>query len=76
MNCHRFFRKVWCEYASITSVNQHFNEWKLSACQFNMYTKSIWCGDNPKTSVYYMNDYVTKSALAFHEIFAVAQTGE
>ena len=51
----------------------NFNEWTIAACRSNMDIKFIWSGNNAKTLVYYITDYVTKSALAFHDMFALAQ---
>lgn len=53
----------------------NFNEWLISACRSNMDIKFIWCGTDAKALVYYITDYVTKSSLAFHDMFALAQQG-
>ncbi|CAF4162915.1 unnamed protein product, partial [Rotaria magnacalcarata] len=37
--------------------------------------KFIWSGNDAKALVYYITDYVTKSTLAFHDMFALAQQG-
>ena len=53
----------------------NFNEWLLSACRSNMDIKFIWSGNDAKALVYYITDYVTKSTLAFYDMFALAQQG-
>lgn len=53
----------------------NFNEWLISACRSNMDIKFIWSGNDAKALVYYITDYVTKSTLAFHDMFALAQQG-
>ncbi|CAF3982187.1 unnamed protein product [Rotaria sp. Silwood1] len=53
----------------------NFNEWLLTACRSNMGIKFIWSGNDAKALVYYMTDYVTKSTLAFYDMFALAQQG-
>ena len=53
----------------------NFNEWLISACRSNMDIKFIWTGSDAKALVYYITDYVTKSSLAFHDMFALAQPG-
>ncbi|CAF4642289.1 unnamed protein product, partial [Rotaria socialis] len=53
----------------------NFNEWLKSACRFNMDIKFIRSGNDAKALVYYITDYVTKSTLAFHDMFALAQQG-
>ncbi len=53
----------------------NFNEWLISACRSNMDIKFIWSGNDAKALVYYITDYVTKSNLAFHDMFALAQEG-
>lgn len=53
----------------------NFNEWIISACRSNMDIKFIWSGNDAKALVYYITDYVTKSTLAFHDMFALAQQG-
>lgn len=53
----------------------NFNEWLISACRSNMDIKFIWSGTDAKALVYYITDYVTKSSLAFHDMFALAQQG-
>lgn len=53
----------------------NFNELLLSACRSNMDIKFIWSGNDAKALVYYITDYVTKSTLAFHDMFAIAQQG-
>jgi hypothetical protein len=52
-----------------------FNEWIISACRSNMDIKFIWTGNDAKALVYYITDYVTKSSLAFYDMFALAQQG-
>ena len=37
--------------------------------------KFNWSGNDAKALVYYITDYVTKSALAFYDMFALAQQG-
>ena len=37
--------------------------------------KFIWTGSDAKALVYYITDYVTKSSLAFYDMFALAQQG-
>ncbi|CAF4660349.1 unnamed protein product, partial [Rotaria magnacalcarata] len=37
--------------------------------------KFIWSGNDAKALVYYITDYVTKSTLAFHDMFSLAQQG-
>ena len=37
--------------------------------------KFIWSGSDAKALVYYITDYVTMSALAFYDMFALAQEG-
>ena len=37
--------------------------------------KFIWSGNDAKALVYYITDYVTKSVLAFYDMFALAQQG-
>ncbi|CAM4822210.1 unnamed protein product [Rotaria magnacalcarata] len=51
----------------------NFNEWLISACRSNMDIKFIWTGNDAKALVYYITDYVTKSSLAFYDMFALAQ---
>ena len=51
----------------------NFNEWIIAACRSNMDIKFIWSGNNAKALVYYITDYVTKSAPTFHDMFALAQ---
>ena len=51
------------------------NEWLISACRSNMDIKFIWTGSDAKALVYYITDYVTKSSLAFYDMFALAQQG-
>ena len=53
----------------------NFNEWIMSACRSNMDIKFIWSGNDAKALVYYITDYVTKSSLAFHDMFALTQQG-
>ncbi|CAF4251337.1 unnamed protein product [Rotaria socialis] len=53
----------------------NFNEWLISACRSNMDIKFIWTGNDAKALVYYITDYVTKSSLAFYDMFALAQKG-
>ncbi|CAF1021874.1 unnamed protein product, partial [Rotaria magnacalcarata] len=53
----------------------NFNEWLISACRSNMDIKFIWSGNDAKALVYYITDYVTKSTLAFHDRFTLAQQG-
>ncbi|CAF1357094.1 unnamed protein product, partial [Adineta steineri] len=53
----------------------NFNEWLISACRSNMDIKFIWTGNDAKALVYYITDYVTKSSLAFYDMFALAQQG-
>ncbi|CAF1426777.1 unnamed protein product [Rotaria magnacalcarata] len=53
----------------------NFNEWLISACRSNMDIQLIWSGNDAKALVYYITDYVTKSTLAFHDMFALAQQG-
>lgn len=53
----------------------NFNEWLLSACRSNMDIKFIWSGNDAKALVYYITDYVTKSSLAFYDMFSLAQEG-
>ena len=53
----------------------NFNEWLISACRSNMDIKFIWTGSDAKALVYYITDYVTKSSLAFYDMFALAQQG-
>lgn len=53
----------------------NYNEWLLSACRSNMDIKFIWSGNDAKALVYYITDYVTKSTLAFYDMFALAQQG-
>ncbi|CAF4546951.1 unnamed protein product, partial [Rotaria magnacalcarata] len=53
----------------------NFNEWVISACRCNMDIKFIWTGSDAKALVYYIADYVTKSSLAFYDMFALAQRG-
>ncbi|CAF5058209.1 unnamed protein product, partial [Rotaria magnacalcarata] len=53
----------------------NFNEWVISACRCNMDIKFIWTGSDAKALVYYITDYVTKSSLAFYDMFALAQQG-
>ncbi|CAF3114559.1 unnamed protein product [Rotaria sp. Silwood2] len=53
----------------------NFNEWLITACRSNMDIKFIWSGNDAKALVYYITDYVTKSTLAFHDMFALAQQG-
>ena len=50
-----------------------FNEWIISACRSNMDIKFIWTGSDAKALVYYITDYVTKSNLAFYDMYALAQ---
>ncbi|CAF4702850.1 unnamed protein product, partial [Rotaria sp. Silwood2] len=49
--------------------------WIISACRSNMDIKFIWIGNDAKALVYYITDYVTKSSLAFYDMFALAQQG-
>ena len=51
----------------------NFNEWLITACRCNMDIKFIWSGSDAKALVYYITDYVTKSALAFYDMVALAQ---
>ncbi|CAF4668132.1 unnamed protein product [Rotaria sp. Silwood2] len=53
----------------------NFNEWIISAFRSNMDIKFIWIGNDAKALVYYITDYVTKSSLAFYDMFALAQQG-
>ena len=53
----------------------NFNEWLTSACRSDMDIKFIWTGSDAKALVYYITDYVTKSSLAFYDMFALAQQG-
>lgn len=53
----------------------NFNEWIIAACRSNMDIKFIWSGNDAKALVYYITDYVTKSTLAFYDMFALAQQG-
>jgi hypothetical protein len=53
----------------------NFNEWLISACRSNMDIKFIWSGNDAKALVYYITDYITKSSLAFHDMFLFAQQG-
>ncbi|CAF4434516.1 unnamed protein product, partial [Rotaria magnacalcarata] len=53
----------------------NFNEGLIIACRSNMDIKFIWSGNDAKALVYYITDYVTKSTLAFHDMFALAQQG-
>ena len=53
----------------------NFNEWIITACRSNMDIKFIWSGNDAKALVYYITDYVTKSALPFYDMFALAQQG-
>jgi hypothetical protein len=53
----------------------NFNEWLISACRSNMDIKFIWSGNDAKALVYYITDYVTKSSLAFHDMFVLAHQG-
>ena len=53
----------------------NFNEWLIAACRSNMDIKFIWSGSDAKALVYYITDYVTKSSLAFYDMFALAQQG-
>ncbi|CAF2529369.1 unnamed protein product [Rotaria sp. Silwood2] len=53
----------------------NFNEWIISACRSNMDIKFVWTGNDAKALVYYITDYVTKSSLAFYDIFALVQQG-
>lgn len=53
----------------------NFNEWLISACRSNMDIKFIWNGTDAKALVYYITDYVTKSSLPFHDMFALAEKG-
>ncbi|CAF3421759.1 unnamed protein product [Rotaria socialis] len=51
----------------------NFNEWLINACRCNMDIKFIWTGSDAKALVYYITVYVTKSSLAFYDMFALAQ---
>lgn len=53
----------------------NFNEWIISACRSNMDIKFIWTGSDAKALVYYITDYVTKSNLAFYDMYTLAQQG-
>ncbi|CAF4633076.1 unnamed protein product [Rotaria sp. Silwood2] len=53
----------------------NFNEWIISACRSNMAIKFIWTGNDAKALVYYITDYITKSSLAFYNMFAFVQQG-
>ncbi|CAF4729585.1 unnamed protein product, partial [Rotaria sp. Silwood2] len=53
----------------------NFNEWIISACRSNTDIKFIWTGNDAKALVYYITDYVTKSSLAFYDMFALVQQG-
>ncbi|CAF2952385.1 unnamed protein product [Rotaria sp. Silwood2] len=49
----------------------NFNEWIISACRSNMDIKFIRTGNDAKALVYHITDYVTKSSLAFYDMFAL-----
>ncbi|CAF4685503.1 unnamed protein product, partial [Rotaria sp. Silwood2] len=53
----------------------NFNEWIISACRSNMDIKFIGTGNDAKALVYYITDCVTKSSLAFYDMFALVQQG-